>query len=303
MTGNSLRTRGLAVALGVALSGAAVGVATARSPSRGEAAQAAKLFEQGAAAAQDGRTSEAMRLLSDSYALAPVPLVLYNLALLELSTGDHVAAGNHLYRYLETEARLSSDRRVALTQLVETDIRPHAGLIQFTGVEVGALVLVDGQPVGDAGIRYGWWVREGEHEAALPDGPSKQVTVAKGATVLVELLRPKERPSKLPGALTLGLGAGVAIAGGVLLGLGSGAASDVTDAAPATPWTDVKDSYDKAEAWPTTGGVLLGVGGAAVIVGAALLISAASSDEPAGEGAVELTIAPTTGGVVLGGRF
>ncbi len=270
--------------------------------------QARILFEKAVQAYDEGKLNEALTLMRNSYQKHPVPIVLYNLAMVELESGDWTSAGNHLHTYLETEANLTGDRRIEIAQVIENDIRPHAGLIQVKGIEVGALVLVDGTPIGDAGIRYGWWVLAGEHEVSLPEGSSKTVDVAEGEAVLVELTRPKEKKSMLPGYLVGGIGLVAAATGSVFMGIAATNAGTVENAAPATPWTDVKDEFDKSKKYPVVGGILLGVGGAALVTGASLLIATARKNKNASpatetQPSVSLVVAPDVVGIALGGTF
>ena len=283
-------------------------IAAALAPGPSSAAppdEARQLFDDGLAAYRDGHVPEALDLMRRSYALEAVPVVLYNLAQLELQQLDYVNAGNHLYRYLETEAALTSERRLAIQRLVEDQVRPHAALIQLVGLEIGALVLVDGHPIGEAGVRHGYWTFAGPHEVALPDGTAKTVVTRVGEAVLVELHRRRDAPSTVPGYLVGGIGLACVATGAILLAAADGAASDVEQAAPATPWTDVRSSYETSRDLPTAGGVLTGIGAAATVTGLVLLIRAWSDggDTPDDDAAVGVIATPHEAGLGLRGAF
>lgn len=68
-----------------------------------ESERARVLFEQSAAAYQDGRFEAAAGMLEEAYRLDPVPLLLYNLARARESNGEDERAAEAYGRYLELE--------------------------------------------------------------------------------------------------------------------------------------------------------------------------------------------------------
>jgi tetratricopeptide (TPR) repeat protein len=68
--------------------------------------RALALFEQGKAAYRDGRFEEAVKLLTEAYALEPVPVLLYNLARAEEGKGAFSEAIDAYERYLAAEKEI-----------------------------------------------------------------------------------------------------------------------------------------------------------------------------------------------------
>jgi hypothetical protein len=277
--------------------------------------KAKDLFEGGVAAYEEGNLTDAIDLLKESYSENPVPVVLYNLAIVEISDSRWASAGNHLNEYLGVEANMSEDRRSEILAIIESEVQPHAALVKVTDVEPGSTIMVDDSSTGDVSIRVGWWVEPGEHTVGLADGETRMVTALSGQTVSVELMKPIEvetPPSSrskilLPGLL---VGSTGLVLTGIGIGLLGGAASDrnkIENADQGTPWTDLEDEYSRNKTFGIAGGVLLGVGLAATLSGAVLVavMSARSKDVSVSETA--LLLAPYLGsdgsGLVLSGRF
>jgi hypothetical protein len=150
-----------------------------------------------------------------------------------------------------------------------------------------------------------------------PQGPD---TVAAPAAAPPDAPKSSSRP--VVGWVTAGVGAGVAIAGVVVWRLGQGKMDDaVSQANGAIASNDraayqaASDDHSSGEARRTVGFVLLGVGGAAAITGAALALTAPKVREPGSavlhvgrrSPTAELTVGPWLGwnttGVVCGGRW
>jgi tetratricopeptide (TPR) repeat protein len=68
--------------------------------------RALDLFEKGKAAYREGRFEEAVKLLTEAYALEPVPVLLYNLARAEEGKGAFAEAISAYERYLAAEKEI-----------------------------------------------------------------------------------------------------------------------------------------------------------------------------------------------------
>ncbi len=79
--------------------------------------------------------------------------------------------------------------------------------------------------------------------------------------------------------IVLGVGAAVAIAGAILLGLSGSSQATVQHAEPGTFWTDVEGAARDFEAFSISGATLLAIGAAAVVGGAIWLALAVSGSE------------------------
>ena len=296
----------LAVAGALLLAAAGAG---AQDDAAAQEKRARELFDKGVEAYGDGDLEGAIGYMQDSYLMHPKPVVVYNLAVLELEAEMWVSAGNHLHAYLETEENISGERRLEITQTIEDQIRLHASLVQITGIEVGGSVLVDGVDIGAAGIRWGFWVTPGDHEVAVPGGESKQVTTLAGETVLVELQPPPEKKSPVAGWIVGGVGLAAAATGAGLLGQAKKDMDVVESAAEGTDWSVVDQNDERARTYSIAGAVLLGVGGAALVAGTVLLAVTARHNKKVEEALpidaawLSPLLLPGGGGLALGGTF
>jgi hypothetical protein len=69
--------------------------APTRTPTSKELAQARQLFRDAVRAFDQGNYLEARQLFAQAYAVAPMPQVLYNLAMADMKDGDQQAACSH----------------------------------------------------------------------------------------------------------------------------------------------------------------------------------------------------------------
>lgn len=151
--------------------------------------------------------------------------------------------------------------------------------------------------------------------AAVPDAPHRPAVEARiavleqaiaqaGASEPSEPTEPAPATAGSPGAdpapwITLGVGAAVAVAGAVVLGVGFADIATVQNAADGTSLSAIRDAHDQAP-------VLTGVGWAAIGVGVALAAAGliwGLSTGPATEPRAAAWIDGQSGGVVVGGAF
>ena len=118
-------------------------------------------YERGLAALRGSRFGDAVLAFEDSYRAAPVPTVLYNLALAYRGAGRHRAAVDTFARYLRDEGTaVSPERRAAIERAVE-ELRAYVGSIDCRVSPSTAQVTVDGTPSACAGPIA---VDPGEHQ-------------------------------------------------------------------------------------------------------------------------------------------
>lgn len=117
-------------------------------------------YERGLAALRASRFGDAVLAFEDSYRAAPVPAVLYNLALAYRGAGRHRAAVDTFRRYLRDERSVAPARRAAVERAVD-ELRAFVGSIECLVAPATALVTVDGTPSSCAGAIA---VDPGEHQ-------------------------------------------------------------------------------------------------------------------------------------------
>ncbi|HJL01621.1 MAG TPA: PEGA domain-containing protein [Polyangiaceae bacterium LLY-WYZ-15_(1-7)] len=104
-----------------------------------EEAQARELFIEGAHAYQAEDYDTALEAFTRSYAIRPVPVVLFNLAQTLRFLGRAAEAVDAFDRYLETEDEVPEERRVAIEDAVaelRAELAPVRLIVDTPGVEV-----------------------------------------------------------------------------------------------------------------------------------------------------------------------
>lgn len=154
--------------------------------SASELAAARSLFEEGLAAARDGRWDEARQRFERSYEIAPRPTTLLNLAGAQVQTG-RLVAGAESYRRFLAEARRGREaryRRQAQQALAEVEPRLGRLIVRVEGLEEADTVLLDGVELARAAIGVGVPVDPGRRTLAVRRGDADRarevVTVAEG---------------------------------------------------------------------------------------------------------------------------
>lgn len=197
-------------------------------------------------------------------------------------------------------------------------------LIVESGVD-GAVVRIDDVEVGRTPLPGPWTLTPGEHtiEVRPEDGAPivRSFTIAAGQPTVLQVLGGTAARTPVPDTPTveapapealgaagpgfdlatggyIAAGLGVAVVGaGVALGLMADSAAD--DAFAATSRADQQTRIDTADAMAFGANVSYGAGGLLLLGGVAMIVLAA--DGPLGDAPV--SVAPTPGGMVLGGRF
>lgn len=100
--------------------------------------------------------------------------------------------------------------------------------------------------------------------------------------------------------IVMGVGLGVAVVGGVLLGVGYADIGTVQNAAGGTSWSSLSGAYDRAPIETGVGGAALGVGLGAALVG---LIWGVASSSPTSARDERLVVDLGVGSLVLRGAF
>lgn len=145
---------------GVALTVAAVG-AQATSPD--EAAQQA--FRAGVDAARQERWTDALAAFEKAYALSPRPVVLINLASVQVRTGHLIQAAANYRRLLgdPPSTETAAFRRAATDVLPSLEARIPRIRLRSTGLSQTDIIQVDGNPVGREALAGGQPLDPGEH--------------------------------------------------------------------------------------------------------------------------------------------
>jgi len=120
-------------------------------------------FMDGVAAFDTKRYGEARDLFLQAYAMKRHPAVLLNLGLAEIRVGDVDAGANHLQQFLrEFEQATPQQRQNASAGIAEAK-KSSAYIISIVDTD-GAVVMVDGQVVGQSPLTDPVFVKPGEHD-------------------------------------------------------------------------------------------------------------------------------------------
>jgi hypothetical protein len=265
----------------------------AAAQSSSDVTEAERLYQEGLAAVDAGNLASAAAAFERSFALNPVPDVLYNVGMCRKGLGDYPAAANAFRDYVALVGdRISVEERAELEALL-LEILPRVGRLVFDDVPEGAAVRLDGAAVGTTPL--GVWVAvaagtiavSAEREGFQP--ATAAVPVRAGQAVPVELAWTPlaEVPAGGGGDVeSSGLGAGfwtsVAIGGAAAIGMAvtGGLALATKDDYEASGWTD-RELYDRAGNLGIATDVLLGVAAAGAV--AALIFGLLPDDEEQAE--------------------
>ncbi len=148
------------IVLGVALTVVAV---DAHAASPDEAAQQA--FHTGVDAARQERWNDALAAFEKAYELSPRPVVLINLASIQVRTGHLIQAAAN-YRRLLGDAPspdTAAFRRAATDVLPSLEARIPRIRLRSTGLSPTDIIQIDGHPVGRETLATGHPLDPGEH--------------------------------------------------------------------------------------------------------------------------------------------
>ncbi len=224
----------------------------ASAQSASELAAARSLFEEGLAAAREGRWDEARQRFERSYEIAPRPTTLLNLAGAQVQTG-RLVAGAESYRRFLSEARRGREaryRRQAQQALAEVEARLGRVIVRVEGVGEEDTILLDGVELARAALGVGvpvdpgrrtLVVRRGEADRArevvtVAEGEEREVTLravalrvpataADRTSAPAAALRGDPEPSAAGGddsgvVIGIAVSVGVLVAAGVAIGVG-----------------------------------------------------------------------------------
>ncbi len=270
--------------------------------------------------------AEARALFERAHAAFPNARTLRGIGMAAFELRDYVAARRALDAALTEPRRpLTEEQRAQVAELAAR-ARVFVGDFAVGPAPAGSTVDVDGVPTapeGDLATRATLALAVGAHELTLraPDGRTAraQVTVHGGETATLTLAVPDAAPGRTPprdeaavapptrspattpadpGAgpwVLIGVGAAVAVAGGVLLGLGASDAATVSSAPARTEWVDLATQYDRIVPLEVSGIVALALGVGSVAGGLAWQLG--------GAGASTATVAIGPGSLALRGSF
>jgi tetratricopeptide (TPR) repeat protein len=295
-------------------------------------------FDKALAATNAQRFGEAAAEFQKAYELWPDFKVLYNLGRVRVALGQPVEVVDAFEAYLtEGGDAIPTERKEEVRREIE-DQRAHIATITVQVSADGADVRLDGRLVGHSPLPGPVRVAAGRHaiEALLPERPAQLQDVdVPGASTMevvfkfppkVELGAPVE--SRVPAAPVVvdaprkrtigyvvgGIGLGTVIGGAALAFEGVFAANDararlVAAATPLPPgipdaakYDEAKRAYDDAKTRNQLGWAIAGIGGAAVIGGAALVIVSSGGASRSGhDGGVGVVAQP--GGLAFRGTW
>jgi len=272
--------------------------------------------------------AEARALFERAHAIFPNARTLRGMGMAAFELRDYVAARRALESSLTDPRRaLTAEQRAQVTELM-TRARVFVGDFRIGPAPIGTVIDVDGAPAtadGDLAAQASLPLAVGQHVVTLraTDGriSRAQITVHGGESAELALAIPSEStpviepeptpepaptpttppppppPSSSPPAWAWGLAIGggvLVIAGAVLLGVGASDAATVSNAARGTEWADLAGPYSRATPLEVSGGVALGIGIAAAVVGIVGL------SLPTGEGT---TVSVGPGSLLVRGTF
>ncbi len=257
---------------------------------------------------QAGRWAEARALFQRAQAIFPNARPLRGIGMASFEMADYPAAIAALEGALaSTERPLTDEQRTQVTVLLER-ARALVGHFAVPAARAGVRLSVDGI-VTDPG--QGWPAAEGllalgvgPHEVVMRDADGRtsrvRVVVRGGEDARLELTPPGDARSSGASStgsttdpapwITLGVGAALAIGGGVLYGVGAADIARVNASPRGTEWSSVAGVYDSAPVMTGVGlGVMLAGLGTAVIGAGWGIASATSSGDG---GSARLSIGP-----------
>lgn len=202
----SLRSSTPAAILAAVLRAAAATAQPAGAPQ--DAALSREQFERGVAAARAGRWAEARAAFERAYAARASALILFNLAGVQVRTGQLLAGAESYRRFLheaERDPAAAAYRTVAAQALARIEPRvPHVRVV-VRGDARGATLWLDARPQPAAVRGVDVPVDPGAHEAALRQGEAilaaGRCTVAEAAVCEI-VLAPVPVPAPAPRVTT-----------------------------------------------------------------------------------------------------
>jgi hypothetical protein len=299
----------------LSVAGAASAQPTPVSPA--DVARAEQLYDEGVAATDRGDFAGAISSFQASYAINPLPDVLYNVGMCHKALGELPAALNAFRDYVAgMGGNLSAEEQAEFDGLL-AELAPQVGRLEIQGPPSGAAISVDGVAMGTAPLAAWVAVSPGTHRVeATHAGYSpfeSEVEVAAGQTLAVSapLVALAGTPPIGPGPVVPvepdddegGLSpwfwacVGVAGASALTMAITGGLTLKYNDDFDAGGRTDA-GLRDTAIALRTTTDVFLGIGLAAVVAGTVLFF-VLPGEESEDDEDVGVAVAPALGGLVV----
>ena len=253
------------------------GLGPPRAAAQGSDAEARALFSAGEIAYGEGRYEAALEYFQRAYEISGRALLLYNVG----------SAAEHLRR--DREALAAFERYLSDTGEDAPNRTAVAARIEILRRSVAA-------STSEASTSTTTTTTSTESTTAASETASSE-TSSTGAAA-----PPDPGPSSGPGAapwIVLGVGAAVAVAGAVLVGVGYADAASVSGIADGGSWSSISGAYERAPILEGVGFALLGVGVAAAVGG--VVWGAMGSGESSSTASA--WISPDGAGVIVGGSF
>ncbi len=224
------------------------------------AREAEERFQKGMELARQGRAEDARVMFLEAYSVAPTVRTLWNLGLIELETNHDVDALHH-FRAYAADATVAPEKRAAAEARI-AQAYARTGHVRITGA-LGAAISVDGIPaVASARASEEIDVAAGRHvlEARTANRHDRvDVDARAGAVTDADFAAASTGPPRAPGDAA------------------SPASTSVPPPAMEGPPVEHRDpqTTSSLRLWTTAG---FGAGALASVVGAGILLAAASSD-------------------------
>jgi hypothetical protein len=287
-----------------------------------DVARAEQLYDEGVAATDRGDFAGAISSFLASYALNPLPDVLYNIGMCHKALGELPQALNAFRDYVDgMGGNLSPEEQAEFDGLL-AELAPQVGRLVIDSSAGAATVSVDGAVVGTTPLAAWHAVAPGRHRVEVAKRGfelfASEVDVAAGQTLtvtapLVALVGPPPiGPSPGPvapvepepvdddeGGMSPWFWACVGVAGAsaLTMAITGGLTLKYNDDFDAGGRTDA-DLRDTTIALRTTTDVFLGIGLAAVVAGTVLFFVLPGEESAEDEGSA-VAVAPSLGGLVV----
>jgi Tetratricopeptide repeat len=306
-----------------------------------DAEEDAKLvFKQGVELFHARKFDEAAAVFEKAYSLKPIYKLLFNIGQAYASSRKYDLAMQSFERYLvDGGDDISDERREEVLKEI-AKLRPLVGFLDMTAPD-GLELRIDGKSRGTTPIRgkimltvgnphtfellrddkivyeqevrvYGGVVESvtvtPEDVGGEEPGPSEQSAPADDDYDEPKLMLEEEKGTstlKVAGWVTIGSGAALAVAGGIVGGLALSQSSKLEEACPGGGCSPSRTGeIDSLDSMALASDILLGVGAAALAAGAVMLIvSRVKETRSESETGTELVLVPTPFGITANIRF
>jgi hypothetical protein len=221
-----------------------------------EAAQQA--FRAGVDAARQERWPQALAAFESAYDLSPRPVILINLAGVQVRTGRLIEAAKNYHRILDeaSTSETAAFKRAAAEVLPSLEGRIPRMRLRATGLTAADLVQIDGQPIAVTGLGAEHPLDPGEHIIVVQRVGIERArvlfTLGEGERRQISLPLPglAADPSADPGSIAKGVALGVSAQG----------------EGPSTPSRSPRRWWASPWPWVLAGAAIAGASVAAILV-------------------------------------